>query len=354
MLSLLVGTASCAAAESEAADGKMSFLPLPAMFSTPETGFGGGAILMAIGNLYPDRSEQLQDSYRLAGIYTVKRQSSFALQAEHYIPGNGLKLDADASFSRYPSTFYGIGGPWGGTEEDYTQEACLADATLGFAIAPALYLGPRVRWTRYSMQDRESGGFLDRGEIEGSGGANVLLLGPVLSYEGRDSPMAPTRGCFVELVSAYSPKSLGGSSSFSSSSIDLRAYAKPFADFGAVAAVKLYAAMAQGEVPFQELPKMGGDGMLRGYLEAKYQDKAVAIAQAELRLPVFWRFGLAVFGGVGFIGSDALDLSLDDPRFAGGLGFRFLVDKNSGTNLRMDLAWGESQPQLYFELGEAF
>jgi outer membrane protein assembly factor BamA len=99
---------------------------------------------------------------------------------------------------------------------------------------------------------------------------------------------------------------------------------------------------------------MGGDGMLRGYLEAKYQDKAVAIAQAELRLPVFWRFGLAVFGGVGFIGSDALDLSLDDPRFAGGLGFRFLVDKNSGTNLRMDLAWGESQPQLYFELGEAF
>jgi outer membrane protein assembly factor BamA len=351
-LLFLMGTAICSAEGEERP--RMSLLPLPCVFSTPETGLGGGALLMAIVDLYPDHPGQTPDNYRMAGIYTIKKQSSFALQAEHYSPGMGLKAEANAFFSLYPATYYGIGGPEDGVEEDYSSLNWNADARLGFELAPALYLGPSLRWSSYSIKERQAGGILERGNIEGSRGAGAILIGPRLTYEGRDSALAAARGYYADFSFAYGPEFLGADSAFSLSTLDLRGYAEPFRDFGAVIAAQLFAATAFGSPPFQELPKMGGDGRLRGYLDAEYLDKTVALAQLELRSPTLWRFGFTLFGGVGLIGRDSGSLDFEEPHFARGMGLRFLLDQKSRAKLRMDIAWGEGEMQVYFQFGEAF
>jgi outer membrane protein assembly factor BamA len=309
---------------------------------------------MAIVDLYPDHPGQMPDNYRMAGIYTMKKQSSFALQAEHYSPGMGLKAEANAFFSFFPATYYGIGGLGDETGEDYSSFNWNADARLGFELAPTLYLGPALRWFSYSIKERQVGGMLERGDIEGSRGARAVLLGPRLTYEGRDSALAAARGYYADFSFVYGPEILGADSAFSLSSLDLRGYVEPFRGFGAVVAAQLFAATAIGSPPFQELQKMGGDQRLRGYLDAEYLDTTVALAQLELRSPNVWRFGFALFGGVGLIGRDSASLEFKEPHFSRGMGIRFLLDEKSRAKLRMDIAWGERDMELYFQLGEAF
>jgi outer membrane protein assembly factor BamA len=348
----LIGVAVLAA-EGEAKP-KMSFLPFPFVFSTPETGFGGGALLSVLGDFHPEIPNQMQDDYQAVALITVKHQTVFALQAEHYSPGNGLKLDADASYSNYPSTYYGIGGPSDGREEDYTSRSGSAYASLGFKLVPGLYLGPYIRWTGYSVEDKQDGGELERGEVEGSKGASVLLAGPRLTYEGRDAPQAATRGYYADASCYISPEVLGAKTAFSLAALDLRAYATPVKSFSAVLAGQVYMSTTLGEAPFQELPELGGDKKLRGYLDTEYMDKALAFAQVELRSPMLWRFGLAAFGGVGAIGPSLASLDFSDTRFAEGLGLRILLDKESGARIRIDMARGEGEPVMYFQFGEAF
>jgi len=352
-VAILASALSPAFAEGDGGTG-MSLMPVPIVFSSPETGLGGGAILMAVGELSPGYQDQKQDCYRLMGMYTVKSQSAFAFQGEHFSPGNGIKLDADASFSNFPSVFYGIGGPGGGVEEGYTIRCWNLDASAGFKMAPELYLGPSVRWTSSSVSDRQAGGVLEGGEVEGSGGASYVLAGPRLTYEGRDSSIAPARGFYADLGVAYSPSFAGDTAPFSISLVDLRGYFKPVDGLGAIVAGQVLASTTAGDPPLQELPRLGGDGRLRGFIADRYVDRAVALAQVEVRAPVVWRLGLAAFCGVGALGPSIGELKLSDPLFAEGLGLRILLDKKSGTNLRVDLAWGEGKMQTYFQLGEAF
>jgi outer membrane protein assembly factor BamA len=331
-----------------------SIIPLPFVFFQPETGFGGGAICMAVENSKTENLKQLLDSYRVVGLYTAEKQIEFAFSGEHYSSDNNLQVKLDADYIRSPGIFYGIGGPVQGLDEDYTTVGLCIDASMGFALARGLYLGPSFTFKNHSMIEGVAEGVLRNGDIEGASGARVLGPGLRLSYEGRDSPIAASRGYFADLSTTFSPEAIGASSTVSFWALDLRGYATPLEGYKAVIAGQVYTAFTIGDTPFQELPELGGDERLRGYIREEYRDKCMIMAQGEVRLPLWWRLGLALFGGVGQIGESYSGLSLDDVRFGKGFGIRFLIDKESAANLRIDLAWGDEGPEVYFQLGEAF
>jgi hypothetical protein len=331
-----------------------SLIPVPFVFSQPETGFGGGAMLMAVGNATPENPGQLLDTCRLIGLYTVKKQMSFSLQGEHYTPGNNRRFELQACYSRYSSLYYGIGGPEDGVEEDYGEEELGLKASMGFALSRGLYLGPTFTFENYSMTERISEETPGNGAMEGPSGARVVSPGIRLLFEGRDSSVAASRGYFVDLSASLSSEAIGASSAFNKWALDLRAYATPLEGYKAIIAGQVYAAFIAGDPPYQELPMLGGDTRLRGYIVDEYRDKCMVMAQTEVRLPLWWRFGIVLFGGVGEVAGNSSDFSLDDARFAEGFGLRFLVDKKSSANLRIDAAWGDGGPEVYFQLGEAF
>ena len=57
------------------------------------------------------------------------------------------------------------------------------------------------------------------------------------------------------------------------------------------------AAYMPGEVPFANMPVLGGQNLLRGLFGGRYRDQTLVAAQAELRLPVWRWIGLAAFAG---------------------------------------------------------
>mgnify|MGYP001586793466 CR=1 FL=1 len=109
-----------------------------------------------------------------------------------------------------------------------------------------------------------------------------------------------------------------------------------------------------GDVPFFQLPQIGGTSRLRGYPLGKYRDKHLIIAQAEFRFPIVWRFKGVVFGGGGTVFGSAGESAKLRPN--AGAGLRFEFDRRQKLHLRVDhgVGSGEGNSGVYITLGEAF
>lgn len=62
------------------------------------------------------------------------------------------------------------------------------------------------------------------------------------------------------------------------------------------AATRAWTSVAIGDPPFQELPRIGGDKLMRGYYEGRWRDYCATALQSELRIPLVWRLGVTLFG----------------------------------------------------------
>ncbi len=77
-------------------------------------------------------------------------------------------------------------------------------------------------------------------------------------------------------------------------------------------------------------------------------------AQAEYRRKLFWRFGMAAFGGVGGIAHELSEFRSDKLLPAAGAGLRFRITKVNPVNFRVDYGIGRSGHTVTISVGEAF
>jgi hemolysin activation/secretion protein len=98
-----------------------------------------------------------------------------------------------------------------------------------------------------------------------------------------------------------------------------------------------------GELPFTELPRLGGPFRLRGYRLDTFRDNLAALATIEYRYPIHQNVTGNLFVDVGRVARNYADLISPrmDPWHVGmGGGFRFSI----GDRLvfRVDLSYGDS------------
>jgi outer membrane translocation and assembly module TamA len=107
-------------------------------------------------------------------------------------------------------------------------------------------------------------------------------------------------------------------------------------------------------VPFIEMAKVGNDDILRGYARNRFRDLNFVATQAELRFPLWRRFGGVVFTGVGDVFQTPKDLRLDLLKYTYGTGLRFAINSKERLNVRFDYGWGRGEQSFYITLTEAF
>ena len=73
--------------------------------------------------------------------------------------------------------------------------------------------------------------------------------------------------------------------------------------------------MNYGGVPFLDMSRVGGDDILRGYASNRFRDHHFSGVQLEYRFPVWWRFGMVVFAGLGDVFRTPADLRLNNLKF---------------------------------------
>ena len=356
---ILLGAPSWGAEESPGSEDSLqakgnTFIPFPFYMYSPETKSAGGVVTTFLRRPDGARRDWKPSSYTATFVFTQKKQVVVAAELERYWQAERYQLQGGAAFSRFPDTFFGLGNDTNkDISEDHTPRTVAFAVSLRREIAPDVRLGPRAAYAHAEMREVEEGGILDRGEVRGSDGGSVVQLGASVGRDRRDNIVYPRTGSLLELAVDVSDARLGSDFGFTTWNADLRWYRS--LSRHQVVAVRGIATLTTGAPPFQMLAGLGGDDIMRGFYEGRFRDRDRYVLQAETRIGFWWRLGVAAFADVGDVAGRLSDFRRDEARFAAGLGFRVLIDRDEGVTLRADLATGDDgSGGMYLSILEAY
>jgi hypothetical protein len=332
---------------------RTSVAPLPILYYTSETRMAVGAALNIFHRAEANRAGTRPSTVSPIFIYTFENQVLASLRGGHYWDADRNLLSAGLNYIKYPSSFYAIGNDnEADASEDYTTE------THGFSLEylrefwPRLRLGAGAVYGRSTLTEKEAGGLLDGGGVPGSKGGSIFGLGVMASRDSRDNITYPTGGDLYQLSAYAFDAALGSDFDYRTLTVEARSYRS----LGArrILALRSLAAFTHGIVPFQVLPSLGGEALLRGYFGGRFRDRQLAALEGELRWSLWRRLGLVAFGGLGQVAPDVQGFALDAFHGAAGVGLRFLFIRAEGLNIRLDVGWGADDSGTYISLGEAY
>jgi hypothetical protein len=332
---------------------KARLIGLPFVYYSPETKLAFG-----VGGVLNFRAGRLKEQTRTSSIwayasYNLARQFTVLIKPEVYVKGNSLIFDGSLRYERTPQDFYGVGNDTlSADRESFTPRIFAVEIGVKRRVLGALFGGLRFDFERLTMEKVETGGLLDAGDIIGSRGGMIAGLGASLGWDTRDAVLFPRDGALLQFSADAYGAAAGSDFTFNRLEIDLRKYLPLGTD--RVLALQTYVVSTGGDVPFYKLALLGGDSHLRGYYKGRFRDKGLVLFQAEYRVLITKRIGVAGFAGLADIFSGFKELGQGNVKFSAGCGLRYVINKRDGATVRFDMAWGEASFGLYITAQEAF
>lgn len=339
------------AQELESEEPTKNWFPLPLIFWTPETRFGGGVSVTYVVKQAGD-SIPTPTAWTATAIYTQRKQISTILAGRQYIDRGRRIYSGQVFYSRFPNFFFGVGNSTPDTSDTYTPEEIGFAASALFKVGRGLHVGPLVELDHQKLIKAEREGLLARRTVRGSVAHTNVGAGVLVQWDSRDDQIFPVRGRFHQVSTAYFPSLLGTDYPFLRTTLDARRYM--MLPTSGVAAVQIFGQLTAGRPAFQKMAKIGGPSVMRGYFEGRYRDRQMIAAQIEWRQRVWWRLGFNAFAGIGDVVHDLGDYRLDDFKYSLGYGIRFLVKSETQLYLRIEMAYGKDSFYPVLGLGEAF
>lgn len=296
-------------------------MALPIINYTPETNWEFGAAAQGYFTLpgaIRTSIAQVDGTYSLSKQWYVN--AGVVLYTRHWM------LQARGGYRDYPDTWFAYGN------EAVIKPAVAYSSQRGYLQVQPHYLLPMHWSVGLNLH------FLDE-RTDISDRTTVLGLGVVAQYDSRDILFYPRRGLFFKLQASHYEMLNANYSRVEVVRADLRQYVPVWhGDYGDITfAWQLAAECALGkDIPFQLLPTIGGQDLIRGVRRNMYRDNTMLALQAELRLPVWNFIHACVFAGVGDVyNTQHWQWAL--PKVGYGLGLRVGINK-AKVNIRFDLA----------------
>lgn len=335
---------------------KNYFIALPILLYGEETNWGFG---LTSGYYFTKEGGSKASNIQGTAIYTLKNQVSFTLLPKFYTDDRDFFYSGHLKVNYYPDKFFGIGrNTPDSLEENYTSK----DISLLFQRQRVLFdvmmIGIQGQWSYYQTSDVQNGGELIKKEISGENSFYgkkpffTSALGFLISWDNRDNFFYPTGGEFYKLSLLVNSKIFGSQLKFSRLTLDLRNYYPIFGKH--IICLQVYSDITWGDTPFQLLPSMGGNEILRGYYKGRYRDNVLFTTQIEYRFPIYrWLKGSA-FYSVGDVADEIVDIAPKEFKYSYGFGLRARVNP-ANVHLRFDVGFTQDRkPALYFTASEAF
>ncbi|MBL4635360.1 MAG: BamA/TamA family outer membrane protein [Kofleriaceae bacterium] len=341
-------------------DDESRWAVFPVISSSPETSlmFGGvvlrhfripGPLERTESGSWPRRS-----SVAAFAAYSLNNQFIAALAPTLYLQGEQWSVGGGLSAVFFPGIFYEVGrDSRESSAENYTQRLFAGSLDVTRQVFSSFRVGMQFSAAHARITKSEAGGVLDSDGVVGSDGGLIVGAGPVVAWDSRDQDMSTQRGSLYKVAVNVYPRAFGGAYGYGLLSFNARRFF--LTPQNHVLALSLAGQLGWGKMPFQVMAKLGGGNQLRGYFDARYIDIHGVVAQAEYRLPLFWRIGGAAFAGVGEVAGELSAFEPQELKFAGGVGLRYALNVEDRVNLRLDLAaTGDGDINFYIAIGEAF
>jgi len=180
---------------------------------------------------------------------------------------------------------------------------------------------------------------------------DLASFGLHAQYDSRDSQFYPTTGTNFTLDFTIFTEAAG-------SDVEYQVFKTTYNRFWpikerGVLAVRAMTRMSFDDPPFFGESSFGMGSDLRGYVAGRHRERMMYAVQSEYRHKFTERWGAVGFAGFGEVADTVGDFDLDVLPSIGG-GIRFTLSKEHNINLRLDVATGKDDTEIYFGVGEAF
>lgn len=289
-------------------------------------------------------------------LYSLRKQFIAAINGTTYFPGERIILNYQLSYSDFPDKFWGLGKDAPDRQEEaYAFRQYYTYLHFQRKLRDRVFLGAVYEYQRLLAVDYLPGGLFDQLQVAGRDPYHISGAGLSLTYDSRNNAFAPDKGGFLQVFFNHFSPAFGSNFQYTNYVIDFRRFLRIYQQ--QVLAIQAYGFFNTGEVPLRSLASFGGSNSMRGFYDGRYRSKNQVVAQAEYRVPLFWRLGAVGFVGVGNVGNHLQDLNVQELKYSYGGGVRVALNRKERLNLRVDYGWGAGQGTshgLYFQLGEAF
>lgn len=329
---------------------------VPVINYTPETNWEFGAAAQAYFSLQGQRTSIVQ----VGGAYSLNRQWYANVQGTLYL-GTDIPwlIQFRGGYRNYPDTYYGIGNT-ANRSNSFARQGQPYDSQRGYAFVQPLvqvgqgwYVGGHIEflWERTKLQNADA-------IVE----TVMPAIGVTAQYDTRDMVYYPSRGMFLKLSASHYNEAWKASATLTRAQLDWRQFVPLGHDIVWCYQIRAEIALARDitAVPFQLLPALGGQDLLRGIPYGMFRDNTMLAAQTELRVPIWQWIRATAFAGIGDV-NNYTHWQWGRPKIGYGLGLRLTINR-AKINIRADVArnnlypsWGDLRGYgFYLTATEAF
>jgi hypothetical protein len=324
---------------------RFKILPVPSFGYSPETKYYVGAVVLTT---FKFDAASRSSNAKIEFIYTWRKQIILDKEWNLYLKKEKFFSQGNIHFSKYPDIYYGVGSEQQESDAlSYESNRFKMEAFLLFKPKNAWYFGGGFKYTNYWNFSLNS----ETPNYEELSDSYSVGLISIAQLDKRNSILTATEGSFLRFSNVIN----SGSSVYDQVSIDARRYKTIGKKMPLTFSGRFYSLNTLGNAPFFDLAVLGGDKIARGYFYGRYRENNLLTLQTETRWTLYKWFGVAAFGGLSSIYSFNDPFNTSNLKPNGGIGLRFRVDKNEGTNLRFDYGIGsDGQSGFYISFGESF
>ncbi|ABO22354.1 BamA/TamA family outer membrane protein [Shewanella loihica] len=331
---------------------------LPTAYYTPEKKFGVGLLMVGLYKTDGAAPEEQPSSLVLNSF--VSMNNSYGVEVENmtFFNGGKQRLLLGLELHNEASVYYGRGiadGNIDSNHHEFDEQLYSFTPRWMTQVADNYFVGVGVDFT-YASADKftrvEGDIPLPSDGILPSNFSSGLVVTSI--YDSRDYRLNATKGWLFQLDAGLYQNS--EYDSFAKYDLELANYidlstTSWLSQMPGLIAWQVQGHFTSGDVPWNMLPDLGGSSAMRGYIKGRYRDKQMMMGQVEYRLPIFQRYGMVFWGGVGSVADKVSDLN-DELLTSYGTGFRFKIKDN--INLRLDVGVGENETNFYLNVNEVF
>ncbi|WP_338769221.1 hypothetical protein WAF17_09395 [Bernardetia sp. ABR2-2B] len=324
----------------------------PGLTYSPVTSWGVGT-----GINWNFRFKNISSSTRTSNAgnmiaYTLRNQFIIGSRYTIFTNHENYMIRGNSRYSKFLQSYFGIGISSRKEDEEIIDYQNIRSSNILYKkIFGQFFLGVGFRYRNIWNIKYNKEGLIDMEKPFGYKGSVAIgwQLGAIL--DSRDNILNCFKGVFYNFRYVNHQK-IGGSIPFRTLQMDMRHYFK-LSERNDILAFQAFGIFNSQTTPLLELAPLGGNELMRGYIQGRFIDNNVIATQAEYRFPILEPIGMVIFGSIGQVYNSVSELNLSNLKTGYGAGIRFQLSKAERLNLRFDIAKGDNL-NFYFGVAEAF